>query len=157
MSDATAGDRRVATRSPDALDRAFAAAYAVALAASLAVSWLTYAYVGPTVPAVREGNPVTATVIGTLGPGWMVWLRTAVVVVGYRSYAWVRARTCWSVLPVAFAWVGAGVQLLDLAVDLRVATLAGPPTLAAMLAASAVVAPAALAGIALRPPADPRP
>lgn len=155
MSDATVGDRRVASWSPDALDRAFVAAYAVALAGSLAVSVLTYVYVGPGVRGVREVNPVTAAVIESFGREWMVWIRTAVVVGSYWSYAYVRARTSWSTLPVAFAWAGAAVQVLNLAADLRVATLAGPPPGSALLAAGAVLAPALLAGIVLWPPADP--
>lgn len=155
MSDATIGDRPSAAWSPESLDRAFLAAYAVALAGSLAVSWLTYAYVGPGARGIREANPVTATVISSVGLKWMVWIRTAVVVVSYWCYAYVRARTCWSVLAVAFAWAGAVVQIANLAADLRVAMLAGLPTGSALLTGGVVLLPALLAGIVLRPPTEP--
>lgn len=151
MSDATVGGRRVVTWSPRTLDRAFVAAYAVALAGNLAVSVLTYVYVGPAVDGVREANPVTAAVIGSLGLEWMVWVRATLLVGSYRAYGYVRARTSWSVLPVVFAWAGAVVQVLNLIADLRVAAKAGAPPGSALLAAGLVLAPALLVGIVLRP------
>lgn len=152
MNDVPVAGRPTATRpTEEAFDRAFAAAYAVALAANVAVSFLTYVYVG--FASVHEANPVTAGIIASLGLEGMVAVRTAVLIGSYWCYAALRART-WSTLVVSFAWVGAVLQLLNLAADLRVAALAGLPAAGELLVGLVVVAPALLAGLVLSPPAE---
>lgn len=133
----------------EALDRAFVVAYAVALAGNLAVSFLTYVYVGT--GSAHEANPVTAAIIASIGLEGMVVVRTAVLVGSYRCYAAVRAWTSWSTAVIAFAWIGAALQLANLAADLRVAALVGLPAHGELVAGLTVVAPALLAGVVLRP------
>lgn len=156
MSDATVGGRCAATRrSNDVLDQAFVAAYVVALSGSLAVSLLTYVYVGPGAQGVREANPVTASIIAAIGLEGMVAVRTAVLIGSYWCYAYFRAWTGWSAVAIGFAWLGATLQVVNLVADLRVAFLAGFPSTAGLLTGLAVVVPALLAGVLFRPPADP--
>lgn len=150
MSDVPATSRVLEPQpTEEALDRAFASAYAVALAGNLAVSFLTYAYVST--GGVHEANPITAAIIAAAGLEWMVAVRTAVLVGSYWCYAAIRARTTWSTAVIAFAWAGAALQLANLAADLRVAVLAGLPPGGELLAGGAVVAPALLVGVVLRP------
>lgn len=156
MSDATVDGRHtVARRSSDVLDRAFVAAYIVALSGSLAVSLLTYVYVGPGAQGVREANPVTAAIIASIGLEGMVAVRTAVLIGSYWCYAYLRAWTSWSTVAVGFAWLGATLQIVNLIADLQVAAAAGFPSTTGLLAGLLVVAPALLAGVLFRPPADP--
>lgn len=136
-------------------DRAFAAAYASALAGVLVSSGLTYLYVGP---GVRERNPVTAALLAWLGPGGMVAARVLVVVVAFWGYHLLRGT--WRDLPVAFAWVGALVHLLDAAHDVRVvarATAVGFVPAADVVACLLVVAVSLVAGVLLRPPVSATP
>lgn len=155
MSDVPLASHLFSTRpAEETLDRAFVAAYAVALAGSLAVSFLTYVYVGS--GGVHEANPVTAAIIASVGLEAMVAVRTAVLVGSYWCYAAVRARTSWSTAVIAFAWAGAAMQVVNLAADLRVAAMVGPPATGPLLPGLAVVGPALVAGIALEPPTGSR-
>lgn len=150
MSDVPVTGRPVAVQpAEESLDRAFVAAYAVALAGNLAVTFLTYVYVSS--GTVQEANPVTAAIIAALGLEGMVVVRTVILVGGYWCYAVVRARTSWSTAVIAFAWAGAVLQVANLAADLRVASLVGLPGADELLAGIAVVVPALLAGLLLRP------
>lgn len=147
MTDASTASQRFVPGVDE--DRAFAWAYAAALGGSLLASWLTVVYLGP---GVREANPITAAVIATLGLEGMVAVRTGVLVAGYWGYAHVRAATSWTVLPVAFAWLGALVNLADAVSNLRVATILGPPGPSELVGSLGVLMLALIAGVLLRPP-----
>lgn len=150
MSDVPATGRPVVPRpAEEDLDRAFVAAYAVALAGNLTVTFLTYVYVGT--GGVYEANPVMAAIIASVGLEGMVAVRTAVLVGSYWGYAALRVRTTWSTAVVAFAWAGAALQVVNLAADLRVVALVGPPAVGELLAGIAVIVPALLAGFVFRP------
>lgn len=102
--------------------RPFRAAYAVALSASLASSWLTTVYVGA---GAVELNPTVRFLIGAVGFDGMVLARGAVLVGAYWGYLLVGAVGLNRRAVLGFAWLGATVQLLDAVHDLRQAVLAG--------------------------------
>lgn len=106
--------------------RPFRAAYAVALSASLASSWLTTVYVGA---GAVELNPTIRLLIGTVGFDGMVLARGGVLVGAYWGYLILGAVGMSRRVVLGFAWLGATVHVLDAAHDLRQAVLAGwlPP------------------------------
>lgn len=129
------------------LTRVYRAAYAAALAGSLASAGLTYVYVGN---GARELNPVVRAIIASVGLEGMVLVKTAIIVGCYHGYVRLVPPVSPQVM-VAVAWVGSMVNLANGVYDLSVAVRAGVPPLGDALTGVLLVVAAGLLGVALRP------
>ncbi|WP_276261500.1 hypothetical protein [Haloglomus litoreum] len=128
--------------------RPFRAAYAVALSASLASSWLTTVYVGA---GAVELNPTIRFLIEAVGFDGMVLARGGVLVGAYWGYLLLGTEGVSRRAVLGFAWLGATVQLLDAVHDLRQAVLAGWFPAVDLWSVTLPVLVVAVAGSVLRP------